>query len=172
MSKWAAAAHVILPGWTAYYLCECVELPLMDTHSNKPGGRAGKQESLILLSHKVDVKALNRSATRFADKGDHENISLPHLIWSKSRGREWGADYSRMRQRSPPPSADGILIRFYNQIGDHTYVLETMCCLTWVCWDGIVCSWAAPPWACWLGCWPGCSSSEPSPGQTLDAAPG
>lgn len=43
--------------------------------------------------------------------------------------------------------------------------------LAWVCWGAIVGSWAGLPWACWLCCWPGCSSSEPWPGLTLDVAP-
>lgn len=43
---------------------------------------------------------------------------------------------------------------------------------TWVCWGGTAGSWAAPPAACWLYCWPVCSSSAPSPGLWCGVAPG
>lgn len=43
---------------------------------------------------------------------------------------------------------------------------------TWVCWDVRACSWAGPPWACWPCCCPACSSLEPWPDPSHDAAPG
>ena len=109
------------------YLCESVELPLMDTHSYKPAGRADK-------THSCNNR---RGTTAWRKNIFHYKLGVKQVEENQTR----------------------------------TARPESNVSATWVCWGVIAGSWAGPPWACWLCCWPGCSSSEPWPDPTPGVAP-